>query len=61
MGISGAGAVALKASLMRVYPDKAWLLYLTRGLACLLPIMCSAVLSSKLALSSTQGLRPWES
>ena len=49
MGISGGGAVALKASLMRAYPDKAWLLYLTRILACLLPVMCSAMLSSKRA------------
>lgn len=60
MGISGAGAVALKASLMRAYPDKAWLLYLARGLACLLPIMCSAVFLSKRAREAVVARRLYQ-
>jgi uncharacterized membrane protein YhaH (DUF805 family) len=45
MGV--AGGVALKASMMRAYPDRAWLLVFTRVLGSLVPVFGSAALCSK--------------
>eukprot|EP00964_Phaeocystis_antarctica_P043124 scaffold24719_cov48-Phaeocystis_antarctica.AAC.3 len=45
MGV--AGGVSLKASMMRAYPDRAWLLVFTRILGSLVPIFTSAALCSK--------------
>jgi hypothetical protein len=45
MGV--AGGVALKASMMRAYPDRAWLLFLTRILGSMVPILTAAALCSK--------------
>ena len=45
MGV--AGGVALKASMMRAYPDRAWLLILTRVLGSIVPILTAAALCSK--------------
>ena len=42
-----AGGVALKASMMRAYPDRAWLLIFTRVLGSLLPMFTSVALCSR--------------